>query len=56
MGSFRQNVVPQSLLALVNMILEGPNIEHQSQLINAADKTASNSICQLMIFNSVKNA
>jgi len=49
----QQNVVPQSL---INMILEGPNIEHQSQLINAADKTASNSICQLMIFNSVKNA
>ena len=56
-GSFsEQNVVPQSLLALVNMILEGPNIKHQSQLINAADKTASNSICQLMVFNSVKNA
>jgi len=38
------------------MILKGPNFEHQSQLINAAGKTASNSICQLMIFNSVKNA
>ena len=59
-GSFseehQENVVPQSLLALVNMILEGPNIKHQSQLINATDKTASNSICQLMVFNSVKNA
>ena len=59
-GSFteenQQNVVPQSLLALVNMILEGPSIKYQSQLINAADKTASNTICQLMVFNSVKNA
>ena len=57
-GSFseehQQNVVPQSLLALVNMILEGPNIKHQNQLINTADKTASNLTCQLMVFNSVK--
>ena len=37
------------------MIIEGPNIKHQSQLIYAADKTTSNLICQLMVFNSVKN-
>ena len=38
------------------MTLEGPSIKHQSQLTNAADKTAAHSISQLMIFNSVKNA
>ena len=56
-GSFKQssqqNAVPQSLLALVNMILDGPNIKHQTQLTN---KTASLSISQLLVFNSVKNA
>ena len=50
---YQQNVVPQSLLALANTILEGPNIKHQSQLINLA---ASNSVHQLMEFNSVKIA
>ena len=59
-GSFteecQQSVIPQSLLALVNMILQGPNIKPQSQVINAADKTAAHSISQLVIFNSVKNA
>ena len=56
-GSFKQssqqNAVPQSLLALVNMILDGPNIKHQTQLTNT---TASLSISQLLVFNSVKNA
>ena len=52
----QQSVIPQSLLALVNMILEGPNIKPQSQVINVADKTAAHSISQLMIFSSVKNA
>ena len=47
--------MPRSLLSLINMILEGPSIKRQSQLINAADKTAAHSISQLMIFNSVKN-
>ncbi len=55
-GSFteesQQNVVPQSLLALVSMILEGPNIECQSQLIN---RRAPRSISQLLMFNSVKH-
>ena len=48
-GSFNQssqkNAVPQSLLALVNMILDGPNIKHQTQLTNT---TASLSISQLL--------
>lgn len=59
-GSFReesqQSVVPQSLLALVNMILEGPNIKHQTQLVTTASTTASLSISQLLMFNSVKHA
>ena len=44
-GSFTEeslrNVVPQSLLALVNTILKGPSIEHQIQLVNAPDTSAS---------------
>ena len=53
-GSFKQSShVPQSLLSLVNMILEGPHIEHQTELTNT---TASLSISQLLVFNSVKNA
>ena len=58
-GSFTdesQNIVPQSLLALVNMILEGPNIKHQTELVNAANVEASYSISQLMMFNSVQHA
>ena len=56
-GSFKQssqqNAVPQSLLALVNMILDGPNIKHQTQLTNT---TTSLSISQLLVFNNIKNA
>ncbi len=33
------NTVPRSLLALINMILEGPNIKHQSELVTAATLT-----------------
>ena len=59
-GSFTEeslrNVVPQSLLALVNMILKGPSIEHQIQQVNAPDTAACNTISQLLMFNSVKNA
>ena len=58
-GSFteesQRSVVPQSLLALVNMILEGPNIKYQTQLVDTASTTASYSISQLLIFNSVKH-
>ena len=39
-GSFKQssqqNAVPQSLLALVNMILDSPNMKHQTQLTNCS--------------------
>lgn len=59
-GSFKQGCqkdsVPQSLLALVNMILEGPNIKHQTQNVTTASTTASLSIAQLLMFNSVKHA
>jgi len=51
-----QNAVPQSLLALINMILEGPNIKHQTEFVTAATSKASQSIAQLMMFNSVKHA
>ena len=52
-GSFSEcNSVPQSLLALVNMILEGPNIKHHSTNIM---KTAT-AFSQLLIFNSMKYA
>ena len=44
--------VPRSLLALVNMILEGPNIKHQHR----ANTKAAISISQLLLFNSVKRA
>ena len=40
---------------MVNMIIEGPSIKRQSQLINAADKATAYSISELMIFHIVKN-
>ena len=49
------DAVPPSLMALVNMILDGPNIKHQSQVATASTRAAL-SISQLLIFNSVKNA
>ncbi len=52
-GSFcEHDSVPHSLLALVNMVLEGPNIKHQHR----ANTKAAISISQLLIFNSVKHA
>ena len=52
-GSFSVcNNVPQSLLALVNMILEGPNIKHHS----TNNMVAATAISQLLIFNSVEHA
>ena len=38
------------------MILKGPNIEHQIQLVNTADTSALNTISQLLMFNSVLKA
>ena len=50
-----QSAVPQSLLALISMILEGPNIIDQTELVNTANTKAAPSISQLLMFNSVKH-
>ena len=46
-GSFKpgcqQDSVPQSLLVLLNMIMKGPNIEHQTQ-IGTGTTTACSSL------------
>ena len=59
-GSFKANcqqeAVPPSLLALVNMILDGANIKHQTQLVHTATTKPALTISQLMVFNSVKHA
>ena len=56
-GSFQENcqqeAVPPSLSALVNMILVGANIKHQTQLATTKPGLA---ISQLMVFNSMKHA
>ena len=58
-GSFQENcqqeAVPPSLLALVNMILEGANIKHQTQLDHTTTTKPGLAISQLMVFNSVKH-
>ena len=48
------DALPQSLLVMVNVIQEGPNIKCQTQV--TASKKASHSISQLLMFNSVKHA
>ena len=48
----QEKSVPQSLLALVSMILEGPSIDMQSAQQTAP---ASVTIAQLMVFNSVRH-
>ena len=59
-GSFhancQQDAVPPSLLALINMILDGANIKHQTQLVNTPTTKPALAISQLMVFNSVKQA
>ena len=52
----QRDSVPSSLLALVNMIQDGPNIKHQTQLANNASTTAALSVSQLVVFNSVKQS
>ena len=56
-GSFKpsceQDVIPPSLMALVSMILDGPNIKHQSE-VAATTARAALSISRLLMFNSVK--
>ena len=48
--------MPASLLALVNMILAGANIKHQTQMFHTTTTQPALAISQLMVFNSVKNA
>uniref|UniRef100_UPI00358E6AEF uncharacterized protein n=1 Tax=Myxine glutinosa TaxID=7769 RepID=UPI00358E6AEF len=59
-GSFqancKQEAVPPSLLALVNMILDGANIKHQTQLVHTTTTKPALAISQLMVYNSVKHA
>src|SRR5207244_5773107 len=58
-GSFhancQQDAVPPSLLALANMILDGANIKHQTQLQQTTTTKPALTISQLMVFNSVKH-
>ena len=59
-GSFQpecqREAVPTSLLALVNMILDGANIKHQTQLVDAATSASALTVSQLLVFNSVKHS
>lgn len=56
-GTFKPNcqdeAVPQSLQALVNMILEGPNIKHQTRVLSTNQTCLT--IAQLFLFNCVKH-
>ena len=58
-GSFepecQQDAVHDSLVALINMILEGPNIQHQAAQENASS-TAGISLAQPLMFNNTKHA
>ena len=56
-GSFKENnadIVPQTLRTLINMILEGPNIENQS-CTNTKKRNIADNIAQLIIYNYSKN-
>ena len=50
----QRDSVPSSLLTLVKIIQDGPNIKHQAQLASNAFTTAALSVSQLVMFNSVK--
>ena len=52
-GTLDNSFVPESLLALVTMIMEGPNIQHQTRTAELATTTGQ-SVAQLLMFNSVK--
>ncbi|KAG0712743.1 hypothetical protein GWK47_002027 [Chionoecetes opilio] len=52
----QKDSVTPSLLALVNMILDGVNIKHQTKLANTSTTTAALTVSQLLVFNSVKHA
>ena len=52
----QRDSVPSSLLALVNMIQDGPNIKHHTQLASNDSTTTALSVLQLGVFNSVKQS
>ncbi|KAG0718085.1 hypothetical protein GWK47_053166 [Chionoecetes opilio] len=52
----QKDYVTPSLLALVNMILDGANIKHQTKLANISTTTAALTVSQLLVFKSVKHA
>ena len=56
-GSFKetseQDAVPPSVMALVSMILDGPSIKCQSEIVSASTRAAL-SISQFLMFNNVK--
>ena len=57
-GSFKESseqdaAVPPSLMALVRMILDGPSIKNQSEIVMSTSRAAL-SISQLLMFNIVK--
>ena len=52
----QRDSVPSSLSALVNMVEDGPNIKHQTQLASNASTTAALSVSQLVVFNNVKQS
>ncbi|XP_072178978.1 uncharacterized protein [Diadema setosum] len=58
-GTFKSDCqkdsVSPSLIALVNMILDGANIKHQTQFSSPSTTTAALTISQLLVFNSVKH-
>ena len=55
-GSFTDESLRNIVLALVNMILKGPSIQYQNKPVSTTDISASNTISQLLMFNSVKQA
>lgn len=58
-GSFKpeseRDAVPESVLALVSMILRGPSIQHQKQAPDPSTKIAL-SLSQLVVFNAKKTS
>jgi hypothetical protein len=50
-----KDAVPESVLALVRMILRGPSIQHQKQASDASTKIAL-SLSQLIVFNAKKTS
>ena len=52
----QRDLVSSSLLALLNIVQDEPNINYQTQLASNASTTAALSVSQLVVFNSVKQS